>query len=266
MGVDPVRGFGETPKRFACPALVRMDFELDLDRDIDLTDSLLVVAFPTTGVVGPIAASYLVQTLELEAVGYVHSDLYPAATIVRDGRPSPPIRVFAGEETCGPEGDCSRIVVLVSEVPPPDAAQIPLSRYILDRTGDARHVVALEGMEVDEETEPVEGIASTAEGCSLLDRYDIHCLSDGVVTGLAGALLNEGLRLDREVLCLVGVVDEEGRDSRAAARVVEALDRIVVQIDFDADPLLEWADEEEDRLKARIEKSMPAEAAPPMYG
>lgn len=243
-----------------------MDFDVDLDRDLDLSESAVIVAFPTAGVVGPIAASYVVQALELEPVGYVHSDLYPAATIVRDGRPSPPIRVYAGEETCGPAGDCSRIVVVLSEVPPPDAAQIPLARRILEWVGDARHVIALEGMEVDEEVEPVEGIASTAEGCSVLDKHGIHCLADGVVTGLAGALLNEGLRQDREVVCLVGAVDEEGRDSRAAARVIEALDRIVVQIDFDADPLLEWADEQEDRLKARIEATARPEAAPPMYG
>lgn len=243
-----------------------MDFEADLDRDLVLDDSVVIVAFPTAGLVGPIAASYLVENLDLERVGHVHSDLYPAATIVRDGRASTPIRVYAGELACGPGEDCTNLVVLASEVPPPDGAHVPLGRAILDWAADARHRIVLESMDVDgEPAHRVEGVSSTDGGCSLLEDYDIHCLEDGAISGLAAGIINEGLRRNREVVCLVGAVRDEDRDSAAAAHVVQAVDRIVVEVDFDVEPLKQWASDQEDRMRARIERTRPAGEAPSMY-
>lgn len=240
---------------------------MDLDADLDLSDSLVVVAFPTVGVVGPIAASYLVEALELDPLGHLHSDLYPPTAVVRDGRPSPPIKVYGGEQPCGPESECDAVVVVYAEVPTPDAARIPVARALVEWAGDAEHLIVLEGIEVeaDEEAEPVEGVATTGPGCALLDDHGIHCLSDGVVTGLAGALLNEGVRQDRQVICLVGPAVEDTRDSEAAARVLEAVDRLVVDVEVDTEPLLAWADEQETKIKDRIRRSGPR-SAPPMYG
>lgn len=247
----------------------RMDFEIKLTEDLDLSESVVVVAFPTVGVVGSLAASYLVSSQELEQIGRIHSDLYPPAAIVRDGRPSPPVRIYAGEQICGPEGSCARIVVVYSEVPPPEPAQIPMARALLDWTAEARHLVVLEGFEADEEADvdQVEGVASSDAGCRLLDDHKIHCLSDGVVTGLAGAMLNEGVRMDREVVCLVAPAQEGRRDSEGAAGLLEAVDKLVVETKFDLQPLLEWADEEGKRIRSRIEKSQHRpDTAPPMYG
>lgn len=244
-----------------------MDLEVDLDVDLDLTDSLVVVASPTVGVVGPIAASFLVESLELDQLGTLHSDLYPPAAVVRNGRPSPPIRVYGGEHPCGPESECEKVVVVYSEVPAPEGAEIPTARALIEWVADAERVIVLEGMEVEagEETEPVEGVASTGAGCTMLDDYGIHCLEDGVVTGLAGALLNEGVRQDREVICLVGPAVKDTRDSESAARVLQAVDRLVVDVEVDVGPLKEWADEQETKIKDRLRRSGPG-SAPPMYG
>lgn len=244
-----------------------MELEVDLDVDLELSDSLVVVASPTVGVVGPIAASFLVESLELDQLGYIHSDLYPPAAVIRDGRPSPPIKVYGGEQACGPDSECEKVVVVYSEVPTPEGAEIPTARALVEWADDAEHVIVLEGIEVEagEEVEPVEGVASTGAGCALLDDHEIHCLSDGVVTGLAGALLNEGVRQDREVICLVGPAVKDTQDSESAARLLQAVDRLVVDVEVDAEPLLEWADEQETKIKDRVRKSGP-KSAPSMYG
>lgn len=243
-------------------------FEVKLDEDLDLSESVVIVAFPTVGVVGPIAASFLVSHLELEHVGSIHSGLYPPAAVVRNGRTGPPIRLYAGEEVCGPDGSCSRVVILYSEVPPPEEAVIPMARAIVEWAADAKHLIVLEGMELEEgeEAEPVEGIASNEPGCDILDRHKVHCLTDGVVTGLAGALLNEGIRRDREVICLVAPAHKDSRDSEAATHLLGAVDRFVVEVDFDLDPLKEWTAEEGARIQKHAEKSARPERAPPMYG
>lgn len=294
------------------------DFEVDIDEgvDLDLSEAAVVVAYPTAGVVGSLAASYLVKELELDPVGSIHSDLYPAASIVRKGRPSPPLRLYAGDMECGPDASCTRVVVLYSEVPPPDSATVHVARAIVEWARSAPYLIVLEGMQVGEGpgdaaegseaglagagrtgqgrsgdgpggrpggpsaagaakaqdpkdapvVHPVEGVGSTGKGCRLMDDLGIHCLSDGVVTGLAGALLNEGVRQDREVLCLIGTVQEDQSQGQAVANLLDAVDRVVVEIDFDLQPLIEWADQEGPRLKQRAEQAHRPETAPPMYG
>ena len=64
----------------------------------DLSNSLLVVAFPTVGLISSIAGHYIVDTLDLDEIGAIISkDLMPA-TVIHKSKPSPPVRIYAGEK------------------------------------------------------------------------------------------------------------------------------------------------------------------------
>ncbi|HTT26525.1 MAG TPA: PAC2 family protein, partial [Thermoplasmata archaeon] len=54
-------------------------------RDESLKGAMLIVGFPTHGLVGSVAASYLVHTLDMASIGYMISDEFPPTVIMEEG-------------------------------------------------------------------------------------------------------------------------------------------------------------------------------------
>jgi len=49
------------------------DIEIYMNKDIDLSNSMLIVAFPTVGLISSIVGHYIIDTLKLEEVGSIVS-------------------------------------------------------------------------------------------------------------------------------------------------------------------------------------------------
>ena len=123
------------------------DIEIIEYKKIDLSNSLLVVAFPTVGLISSIAGHYIIDSLKLEEVGTIISKEFMPATIIHNSKPSPPIRIHAGERKCGPDGKCEQLVVIISEFMPPYNLIKPLADIILEwaKEKGCKTVVAFEG-------------------------------------------------------------------------------------------------------------------------
>ena len=79
-------------------------------------------------------------------------------------------------------------------------------------------------------------------------------------------LLNEGKRRGIDVLSLLAEVKEDIPDARAAARVIAALDELLLAIKLDPEPLLKEAEELEAQLRLMRDQAPPeARAEVPRY-
>ena len=84
-----------------------------------ITEGALVVScFPGVSHVSSIVAHYLIERLELKFVGGVVDSRLPPVALIHEGKPMPPVRMYAGKPVCNME-QCDSIVVLVSEAPVP---------------------------------------------------------------------------------------------------------------------------------------------------
>lgn len=118
---------------------------------------------------------------------------------------------------------------------------------------------------------PVEifGIASTKEAKELLDNPRITPFSEGVISGVAGVLLNDGKRRGFNVISLLAETRTEYPDARAAARVIEAMDEIVLNTGIDVEPLYKEAESIEMKIRmmrAQMSTTKKAHSSPSMYG
>ena len=95
----------------------------------------------------------------------------------------------------------------------------------------------------------VYGIASTKEARELLNNKWILPFSEGVISGVAGVLLNEGKRRGFNVISLLAETRTDYPDARAAAKVIEAIDDIVLNIGIDVEPLYREAEDIEMKIK-----------------
>ncbi|PNX47214.1 MAG: hypothetical protein BV457_06130 [Thermoplasmata archaeon M9B1D] len=252
------------------------DIEIIEYRDKDLSNSLLVIAFPTVGLISSIAGHFIIDTLKLEEIGTIISSEFMPATVIHNSKPSPPVRIYAGKKKCGPDGKCEQLTVIISEFMPPYNIIKPLADEILNwaKSKGITTIVALEGTHAlggEEKDMKVYGVASNNIMKNLLKKYKIQETKEGMITGVNGVLLYEGVLKKQDVMCLLSEAHASFPDSRAAGNLLKKLDIMLPEIKIDPKPLYKEAKDIEKKIRDFMEQSKPtAPQLPPlpqqMYG
>jgi len=252
------------------------DVELIEYRDVDLSNSLLIMAFPTVGLISSIAGRFIIDTLKLEEIGTIVSKEFMPATVIHNGKPSPPVRIYAGEKKCGPDGSCEQIAVIISEFMPPYNIIKPLADKILDwcEKKGCQAIVSLEGTHAAGEKKKdfkVYGVGSNNLMNDLLKKYKIEETKEGMITGVNGVLLYGGVLKKRDVVCLLSEAHDSFPDSRAAGNLLQKIDVMLPGIKIDPKPLYKEAEDIEKKIRQFMQQSKPtAPQIPPipthMYG
>lgn len=242
------------------------DFDVVELRRNNCKGAYVIEGFSSIGLVGSITANYLVTLLDLEQIAIIDSPFLPSVSIVREGIPYSPVRVYSGPIG---KGGSEKIVVIVSEFEPPQDILKPLAQTIMDWVEDKRckMVLSPEGLAnkagetsvevpevvVEQKKEgddiTVYGVGSTPFARELLLRNDIPIFENGVVVGLAGVLLNEGVNRNFDVVSILSEAHADYPDARAAAAATHTIDKLILHSGLDTQPLLEEAAVLEQALK-----------------
>jgi len=255
---------------------------------VDVEGAIVIDGFPSVGLVSSIVANYLIDTLEMEQIGIVESPAFPTVSLVRNGIPQHPVRIYAGHPPADRAGrGADKLVAFVSEFHPAPTVIHPLATSILDWVQEQRCslLVSPEGLAVEaapgssRPSRPprlndvkVYGVASTRKARELYIEPNMIPFAEGVITGIAGVLLNEGRRRGFDVLTFLAEAQAEYPDARAAAKVIETINRILLRTPLDPVPLYAEAERIEQQLlsiqKHAAERGRPeamSQPSPPMY-
>jgi uncharacterized protein len=268
------------------------EIKITMFKKADLRGATVIDGFPSVGLVSSIVANYIVKVLNLEQIGVLDSDIFPALSLVRRGEPLDTVRIYAGQRV-GTESSHDQIVVFISEFQPPPNLIRPIAGAMLDwvQLEKCKMLYSPEGLVIEREGQLAEGaspgeepdekapplppkdaetygIASTPLGRKLLEENNIKLFQEGVITGMAGVLLNEGRRRDFEVISILAEANPAYPDARAAAKVIETLNKLILHIKLDSAPLYDEAGVIEAQLKSvqKQAKTPKATPAPHMYG
>jgi uncharacterized protein len=239
------------------------DIEIVEYKEVDLKNSMLVVAFPTVGLISSIAGHFIIDTLNLEPIGTILSDKFMPATVVHKSVPSPPVRIYSGEKQCGPNESCKNLALVISEFMPPNGLIRPLVNSIFNwaEKKGCQIVLTFEGIHaLDEQNmkKPrIFGIATTNEMKKQLDCLKIKQTNDGMITGVSGVLLYQGQLMEKDVICMLAESHAKYPDSRAAAELIKKLDKMLPEIKIDPKPLLNSAKKIEDAIVQSMQQSKP---------
>jgi predicted ATP-grasp superfamily ATP-dependent carboligase len=218
--------------------------------------SVVLSSFPSAGLAATIAAHYIVQTLKLPRVGQFASDDIPPIAVIQNGQVNPTIRVYGR----------SGFSLVMSEFPPLVGSVGALARAILDgaESRGCSGIIGLEGVtpvpspedatEVGESAVWAVGSRPSDPLLGRLTAGGARLLEDGVLGGVSGALLVEGLA--RKIPVAVLLVSAHGAegfpDNRAGASLIEVLDKVFPEISIDTKPLRTQAEIIERALRAAI--------------
>lgn len=255
---------------------------------VDVEGAIVIDGFPSVGLVSSIVANYLIDTLEMEQIGIVDSPQFPTVSLVRNGVPQHPVRIYAGRSSSDRAGKgADKLVAFVSEFHPAPSIIQPLATAILEWAQEQRcsMLVSPEGLVVEGPptgarspkskglgSMKVYGVASTRRARELYIEPNTVPFVEGVITGIAGVLLNEGRRRGFDVLTFLAEAHSDYPDARAAAKVIETINRFLLRTPLDPVPLYAEAERIEQQLlsiQRRAAERKGAEAlpvsSPPMY-
>ncbi len=188
------------------------------------TPSYLILGFPDAGLVGSITVSYMVKSLNMEEVVGIDSRRYfPPATIVVQGNPRPPVRVFRREN----------VYTLVSDIPLPPQAFYSLAEvltywvrlrgftYLLSVTG----IAVPHRLQIDKPK--LYWLASDENGEKLVETLEAERFTNGIIAGPYSLILKESIarRVSNIILLAESFLDFP--DPEAAATVIEGLNRML---------------------------------------
>jgi len=238
-------------------------------KQMDLAGGVVIESFPSVGLVTTIAGTYLISSLHLDQIAAIDSAWFPPVSMIYAGKPKFPGRIYASTQ--------HKIAVCLSEFTPPPYLDRFIAKTILAWAREQKcslvitpcGVPMLEERALDTpEKLLIYGVGTTDIARRKLTDAGIHTLEFGVVPGISGALLNEGRWNNFDTIALLVEAYRGIPDARAAAAIMEAIDKLLPQVELDVSPLYREAEQIENRLKTLREqaKSVESQISPAVYG
>ena len=196
---------------------------LHADADPSRLGGTAICGFSTVGSVGVIAASHLIQTLELSPMGTVMHPKFPAIALIHDAVPKHPVRVYQGDG----------IGVFTAEIQFPSENDVYFGETVMEwfTKGGFDRLIVIDGVVSNDlgikEDSDLWGVASTRMSRNQLDDAGIQQIQQGIVSGIAGYLIAEGERRGLDVTALLAECIPMYPDARAALIAVEGLSEMM---------------------------------------
>lgn len=217
---------------------------------------IVISGFPGVGMVGAIAAEFLIQHLETKQIGKFILDKTPALVAIHEGNLVEPFGIYYSSKY--------NIVVIHSIIALP-GTEWQTANAILEICSmlKAKELISLEGVgspaPEEGEKEHVHApvyYTTSAKAEKTLAKQKISKLNEGIIMGPTSAVLMKAGKLP--VTCFFAETHSAMPDSSAAAQLIKAIDAYIgLKVNYK--PLLELATKFEEKLKTILAQSRQAE-------
>ncbi|MFZ0441416.1 MAG: proteasome assembly chaperone family protein [Methanobacterium sp.] len=206
----------------------------------DVKDAVVLEGSPELGLIGNILGWLLVEELKMKQIGYIDSKDFPPLAVLYKGIAIHPFRIYSTDG----------IVLFLSDFIIPPTVSYDMSNAIVEwmERNNSKELITFNSMVVMEKSDSVAAAANSENALKRLGDLDLPILPFGNVNGLSGSLLTRTATKDIPASCLFAEVLNQYPDPRAAASLVNVLNKML-DIKVNAEPLLKEAEEIEERLK-----------------
>jgi uncharacterized protein len=222
---------------------------------------MVIEGLPDVGLVGTIAASYIVEKLNYKEIGHIESDLFPPVMVIHGGKLKNPFRIYSAED--------GSVMVVLSEVAVPPKAVYPLTTALADwlhKIDVKPPVISIKGLpmknRMDIEKPEVFAVGNDEGAMKELKDKQLGLLEEGFIAGTYAIMLRECSKRQISAISLLAQCFPVYPDPGAAASAIESVKKFVTSLDIDVGELLENA--EGIKLKARDLMQQTALSAPEM--
>ncbi|RMW36762.1 MAG: proteasome assembly chaperone family protein [Nitrosopumilus sp.] len=218
-------------------------------KPLDLEGGYLIDGFPSAGFSSAIATESMVHTSQFELAGIIDSDIFPPISIIKDGKPNYPSRIFVNEEL--------KVGVFLSYLTLDQSLHKVTAKTMLKwaqehRIGLVVSSIAVKSPNGDEE---LIGIGSTDSAREKIRNAGLKVLEHGTVPGIPGTLLNEASVTGQDVIVIIFHTNGEGPDFKSSAQLCLAMSKLIPGTSCDIPALQQEAEKAETVIKEAEEES-----------
>ena len=216
-------------------------------KEINIEGGVVFDGFHNIGLTSIIACGCFIHSLKTELVGILDSSLFSPMSVIYDGKPNFPARIYANEE--------KKLGFFISELVLDPSAYRPVADLILRWSKDnkCKTIISIVGKAVEKEEEEEKPSLNVISNSSIimkeLNDAGILSLKNGTINGIPGILLNESNWKNIDVIVFVVDFIFGVPDFRAAANVVQAISKIVPEAYCEIQLLTKEAENIENNLK-----------------
>ncbi len=221
----------------------------------DIEDAIVLEGSPGVGLIGNIIGWLLVEDLKMKEIGYIESKYFPPLAVLYKGVAIHPFRIYEGEG----------IVLFLSDFIVPPNVVYDMTGAIVDwmDKNNSKELITFNSMVVREKSQATAAAGNTEEATKRLEDMGLPILPFGNINGLSGTLLTQCASKNIPASCLFAEILNPYPDPRAAAGVVDVLNKML-DTTIDPEPLLQEAQEIESRLK-KLAETVQSEPESPIY-
>lgn len=202
----------------------------------------IIEGFPGIGFIASITTEFLIEHLKAEKIGKIEFNEQTPVVAIHNSKVVEPFGIFYSKKY--------NLIIL--------HAINPVNNIEWKITDAIEELVKMLGAK---EIISIEGVASTSSDLNAyyfskkfskkFDKLNIQPLREGIIMGVTASII---LRDTLPSSCIFVETHSQMPDSRAAAKVIETLDKYL-ELEVDFKPLLQKAEEFEEKLKTLMQQS-----------
>ena len=218
-------------------------------KKLNLEEGYLVDGFPSVGFSSAIATESMVHTSQFELAGVIDSEDFPPISVVKDGKPNFPTRVFVNEEL--------RVGIFLSYLTLDQSLHRVTAKTMLSwaKKHKIKLIVSSVAIKSPDGNEEMIGIGSTESARNKIKETGLKVLEHGTVPGIPGMLLNEGSISNQDVVVIIFHTDGQGPDFKSSAKLCMAMSKLIPGASCDIPSLQKEAEKAETMIKETQEES-----------
>ncbi len=218
-------------------------------KPLNLEDGYLIDGFPSVGFSSAIASESMIHTSKFELVGVIDSDIFPPISIIKDGKPNYPSRIFVNEDL--------KVGIFLSYLTLEQSLHRTVAKTMLKwakkhKIGLIVSSVAVKSQKGNEE---VMGIGNTDSARAKIKEAGLKVLEHGTIPGIPAILLNEGSMTDQDVIVIIFHTDGKGPDFKSSAQICVAMSQLIPGASCNIPSLQQEAEKAEVVIKDAEEES-----------
>ena len=218
-------------------------------KPLNLEGGYLIDGFPSAGFSSAIATESMVHTSQFELAGVIDSDTFPPISIIKDGKPNYPSRIFVNEEL--------KVGVFLSYLTLDQSLHKVTAKTMLKWAQKHKIGLVVSSIAVKSPNgiEDLIGIGSTDSAREKIREAGLKVLEHGTVPGIPGTLLNEASVTGQDVIVIIFHTNGEGPDFKSSAQLCLAISKLIPGTSCDIPALQQEAEKAETVIKEAEEES-----------
>lgn len=218
-------------------------------KELNLEGGYLIDGFPSIGYTSAISTESMIQTSQFELAGVITSDSFPAMSIIKEGKPNFPTRIFVNES--------SKVAIFLSYLTLHESLHRTAAKTMLNwaKKQGIKMIVSSVAVKTNEGSEELVAVGNTDAARKKIKDTGFKILENGLVPGIPGILLNEGSLSNQDVIVILFHSDGMGPDFRSSAKLCEAMSKLIPGTACDLQLLQKEAEKAETMIKETEEES-----------